>query len=102
METARLQQCIDNCRDAADMTRIAQAYLDGTVLRDPVAAEAWLMKAIEAEDPIQSPKAMALLARRILGQDKVIADSEIPILLKEMADAPNEQRAELEALLSFV
>ena len=102
METARLQQWIDSCSGAGDMTRIAQAYLEGTVIRDPVAAEAWLMKAIETGDPIHSPVAMDLLARRILGLDRVIREEEVPILRQELSEARDERRTELEVLLGLV
>ena len=39
---------------AEDMRRIAESYLRGGVLRDVIAAEAWLSRAIACEDGKES------------------------------------------------
>ena len=102
MKTAELQRLIDGCAAPADMTAIARSYLEGTVIRDMVAAEAWLMKAIAADDPVHSPLAMGILTREILGKDRVIPEQEIPVLRSRLKNAVGREREELEALLKLV
>lgn len=102
MNQAELQKRIDNCSTPEDMTQIAQAYLDGTVLRDPVAAESWLLRAIDADDPVWSPRAMGILARRILGKEQIFGPGEIRELKRRAAQAVDRERVELEALLELV
>lgn len=101
MEVTQLQRQIDNCTGAEDMTAIALAYLAGTVIRDAVAAEAWLMKAIEQDDPVHSPRAMGIFGRELLGRDRILPQEEIPELRARAARAEGRERAELEALLSL-
>lgn len=101
MKTTEMQALIDHCGGPADMIAIARGYLDGAVLRDFVAAEAWLMKAIEAEEPQESPKAMALLAHRILGREAVLSDEDYQDIHRRADTAEGREREELLALLEL-
>ena len=102
MELEILQKTIDSCTEARDMITIAQAYLEGGPVCDRVAAEAWLTKAVETGDPICSPRAMALLARKILGKKQILLASEIPELRKAQETARGMEKTELEELLLLV
>lgn len=101
MERKILQQRIDGCSGAAEMIEIALAYLDGAVLRDAVAAEAWLNRAIETEEPIHSARAMGILVTRVMGREQVYSDEEYLELRRRAEAAVESEKAELDALLSF-
>jgi len=100
MNLSTMQEMIDSCATPADMTGIAEAYLEGTVLRDAVAAEAWLMKAIEAEDPVESPRAMAVLAKSILHRP-MLTREDAEDIRRRAETAQGEQRQQLLALLAL-
>ncbi|MDO5153411.1 MAG: hypothetical protein Q4D50_08620 [Eubacteriales bacterium] len=101
MEKEKMQKLIDSGNTPEAMIAVAQAYLDGGVLRDPVAAEGWLMKAIEAGDPVQSPKAMGILAVRVLGKDRVLSDADYRDIQRCVQSAEGAERQELLALLTL-
>ena len=98
MKIKQMQQRIDTAQSAADKIAVAQAYLDGAVLRDLVAAEAWLMRAIEMEDTLESPRAMGILAERILHREPLSEQDCRDI----RADAETAQGQEREALLALL
>jgi len=100
MDSLSMQALIDTCDTPADMIGIAQAYLNGAVLRDKVAAEAWLMKAIEAEDPAESPRAMAVLARSILHRP-MLTREDAEDIRRQARTAQGEQRQQLLDLLAL-
>ena len=102
MNPAELQKRIDSCTTPEDMTFIALAYLDGAVLRDPVAAESWLLRAIDGDDPVWSPAAMGILARRILGKEQLFSPGELRALRRRAEQAADREKVELEALLDLV
>ena len=102
MNPAQWQHKIDFCSGAEEMVLIAREYLKGTLIRDPVAAEAWLLRAIEADDPVHSPEAMGILAREVLRKDRVIPEEEIPELRSRAAAAKGREKEVLEALLKLV
>jgi len=102
MERAHLQRMIDGRKDVRQMLEIAVSYLDGTVIRDPVAAEAWLMKVINADDPSVSPEAMVILATRILGKNQIITEEDYQYMLRSLQTAGDRERLELETLLRLV
>lgn len=101
MDIPKMQQRIDAAESAAAMIAVAEGYLDGEVLRDPVAAEAWLMRAIETEDPVQAPKAMAVLAARILKKEEVLSDSDYQDIRRRFQTAAGQEREALLALLAL-
>lgn len=101
MDIPKMQQRIDAAESAAAMISVAEAYLDGEVLRDPIAAEAWLMRAIETEDPLEAPKAMAVLAARILKKEEVLSDSDYQDILRCVQTADNQERKALLGLLEL-
>lgn len=100
MNIQKVQELIDTCGSPADMVTVAGAYLAGEVLHDPVAAEAWLMKAIAAEDPLESPKAMAVLAKKVLGQRLLTPEDERDIRCR-VETARGEERQLLQMLLEL-
>lgn len=101
MDITQMQQHIDAAESAAAMIAVAEAYLDGEVLHDPVAAEAWLMRAIETEDPVQAPKAMAVLAARILKKEEVLSDSDYQDIRRQAQAAVGQDRDALLGLLEL-
>ena len=97
-----LQKMIDlPDKQAKQMREIGQSYLRGDVLKDAVAAESWLMKVIEAEDAKESPLAMALIAKEILGKEQIFSDKDYLQIKEEAENAEGEKRTELELLLEF-
>lgn len=102
MEREELQQLIDTCTGAQAMVTIAREYLRGSVLRDPTAAEGWLIKAIASEDPVYSPRAMGILAREILEKDPVIPPEDVPHIQAGLLSATARERTELEELLRLL
>lgn len=99
MDRETMQRLIDRCSDPKTMLTIAEEYLEGTVLRDAVAAEAWLMRAIEAEDPLESPKAMAVLASEILRKGEILSDQDYLDIRRQAQTAVGQER---EALLNLL
>lgn len=102
MEREKLQLLIMRGEEPEIMLTIAKSYLDGDVVFDTVAAEGWLMKAIEADDPVVSPKAMAMLATRILGKKEILTDTDYQDIRNRVETASGEERKELETLLKLV
>ncbi len=100
MDILSMQTMIDTGDTPAAMTAIAKAYLNGAVLRDTVAAEAWLMKAIEAGDPLESPRAMAVLAQSILHRPMLTLEDAEDIRRRAQT-AQGEQRRQLLELLKL-
>ena len=101
MDVKRIQQEIDGACSAAKMLAVARSYLDGDVLRDTVAAEAWLMRAIMREEPLDSVKAMAVWAREILGATEPLSDADYLDIRRQAQSAAGREREELEALLAL-
>ena len=101
MTAEELQRHIDNAGSAKDMVVIAKAYLDGSVLYDPTAAEAWLLRAIETEDPVVSAEAMGLLAECILCKP-AIPPQDAREIAARLETAQGEERETLLALQRLV
>lgn len=101
MDITQMQRRIDAAKSAAAMIYVAEGYLDGEVLRDPVAAEAWLMRAIETEDPLEAPKAMAVLAARILKKEEALSDLDYQDIFGRVQTADTQERETLLALLAL-
>lgn len=101
MDIETMQLLIDRGSDPKTMLAIAKGYLDGAVLRDTVAAEAWLMRAIEAEDPLESPKAMAVLASEILGKGEILSDQDYLDIRRRTQTAVGQERETLLGLLEL-
>ncbi len=101
MKKETMQVWINHANTPEMMRRIGEAYLDGIILKDLTAAEAWLLKAVEANDPIESPKAMALIARRVLGISEVIPETDLTDIRTRLPDAQNAEREEMEILLKI-
>ena len=100
MKIQDIQQLIDHCHSPETMLAIAKTYLHGDILRDPVAAEAWLQKAIDANSPHASPRAMAILATEILGCRQAISDTDYQDICRRLKYAEGREREELLALLN--
>lgn len=96
MNQKELQKRIDKPdHTPEDMRKIAESYLRGDVLRDLVAAEGWLMKAIESEDGRESMVAMILLVREILKKEHAISEADHKELEKAFAEGTKEEREKL-------
>ena len=97
MTREQLQKQIDKANHSAkEMRLIGEAYLRGDVIRDKVAAEGWLMKAVEMEEPVESALAMILIGREILGVEEIISERDFIDMQKEMK--VSEKKEELEIL----
>lgn len=98
MEQKEMQRLID-CTEPAAMLRVARAYLDGDILRDRVAAEAWLLRAVDAGEPVTAAKAMGILARELWQIDEPLSDADV----LDLRRAAQEQGAsqELRTLLEL-
>lgn len=97
----QMQRQIDRAAAPEQMLAVAKAYLIGQVLRDMVAAEAWLMRVIEMEDAQTASEAMGLLAREILGRTEVLSDQDYLDILARVETASDSERQELLALLEL-
>ena len=96
MNQKELQKRIDKPdHTPEDMRKIAEAYLRGDVLRDLVAAEGWLMKAIESEDGKESLVAMILLAKEILKKEHAISEADQADMEKSFAEGTEEEQEKL-------
>ncbi|MBE6925142.1 MAG: hypothetical protein E7466_07920 [Ruminococcaceae bacterium] len=100
MDTGQLQALIHSADTAEKMHAIAQSYLEGTVLQDSVAAEAWLLRAIELGDSVESVRAMGTLAK-LLGKTQILPPSELPELRRRLETATGQEKILLEALLEL-
>jgi len=101
MNKETLQTLIDGQPSPEAMTAIARAYLDGSVLRDPVAAEAWLMRAIAAEDPAVSARAMGMLAALLPGSPPPLTDRDYLDIRDRAKTARGQERTALLELLKL-
>lgn len=101
MDKDTLQQLIEHCDDPNTMITIAEAYIDGIILRDPLAAEAWLMRAINTENPLAAPKAMGILAVKLLGKTTVLSEADYLDIRHRLNTACNAEQDELLALLKL-
>lgn len=102
MTKEELQERIDrNNTSPENMRRIAESYLKGDVVRDLVAAEAWLMKVIEQEDMEESPLAMALLIKEVMGREQVMTEQEYLEIKKDIETAEGLEKERLENLLEI-
>lgn len=94
MDIQQFQQLIHRAATAEEMVCIAQCYTEGQVVRDPVAAEAWLLRAVELEDPVWSVRAMGDLAR-LLGRTEILSDQDLEQILRELPNARGPDRLTL-------
>lgn len=101
MDRKTMQQMINSPDTPEKMLTIAKSYLNGSVLLDPIAAEGWLMKTIEANDPVHSPRAMALLAMKVLGQETILSDEDYLDIQQRSKLAKGREKQELMELLSL-
>ena len=62
---------------------IAESYLEGKIVKDLVAAEAWFQKVIETGDNKDSMIAMILLAKKIWGKEIVISEKDFADMKKD-------------------
>lgn len=100
MTKEEFQKKIDKpAKSSKDMREIGEAYISGEVLRDPVAAEGWLMKVIEGEDQVEAAYAMKRLAVDLLGKETVISHEDYLEIKKDLEHADEKMKQELEALL---
>lgn len=97
MTREQLQKQIDKANHTArEMRLIGESYLKGDVIKDKVAADAWLMKVVEMEEPVESALAMIVIAKEILGVEEVISEKDYEDMKKEIKIS--EKNEELEIL----
>lgn len=102
MTGEELQKMIDQTdKKAKEMRKIGQSYLRGDVLKDEVAAEGWLMKAIETEDRKEASIAMAIYVKEILKKEQILSNEDYIQIKEECQLATGEKKDELETLLNF-
>ncbi len=101
MTREELQERIDRARSPAEMLTIGEAYLRGEILLDKVAADAWLSRAVEAEDPAVSPRAMALIAKEILGKKRFLSPEDERDIRTALPTVNTDEKEALEALLRW-
>lgn len=100
MDQKELQELIGRARgEPAAMLRVGISYLEGEVLCDAVAAEAWLWKAAQCGNRPEAAEAMALLGRRIWHREQIIPEEDCRQIRKEWERAEGEEKEYLEALL---
>lgn len=100
MDIRQLQALIDKADSAEEMVTVGRAYMNGYPLSDPVAAEAWLLRAVALEDPVWSVRAMGFLAK-LLGQAEVLSDEDLSEILSELPTAQGQHRVTLLELLKL-
>lgn len=101
MKLQQLQNLIDQGQTLEEMMCIAEAYLGKGPIRDPTAAQAWLMRVIEAEDPIRSPQAMVLLAREILHTAPVFSEDDLTDIRAHLNMEKDPEKSQLQYLLKL-
>lgn len=95
----RIQQMIDHSENHQRMMlEIGKWYLEGTVLKDFTAAEAWLTRAMNMEENALSVQAMELIGHRITGKVQILTDEDYRTIQKRLSDAPEEESEYLRAL----
>ena len=100
MEIHQMQALIDGADTAEKMDAVGRAYQEGALLRDEVAAEAWLLRAVEQGDPVGSVKAMGSLAR-LLGKPEPLTDEDYLDIRRRLPTAEGQERQTLLALLEL-
>ena len=99
MDKEKLQLLIDTAQTPEAWLSIAKAYMDGSVLRDPVAAEAWAYKALENGDSAVSADVMAFIAHRILRKEKILEDADLADIYARLPESEEEEKDFLQRLL---
>lgn len=84
-----------------EMCAIGESYLHGDVLRDPVAAQAWLMQAAESGENCAAVRAMELLARELWQVDEVLPGADWEAIRRDAQNAKGERAEYLHALLAL-
>ena len=109
MKREELQKAIDQAvylsQDDSDlMLQIGKSYLHGEVIKDPVAAKAWLERILEQGESPQAVKAMELLGREVLKKDRILSEEDYEAICKDVKNlrenkaASNNKKAYLLAL----
>lgn len=98
----KMQEMIEKTDHSPERMRmIGEAYIRGDVLYDPVAAEAWLMLAIEQGESEDAVHAMELIARVLHRKEKVLSDEDYMDVWRELQKADPGRRGYLEKLLEL-
>lgn len=87
MTIKELQEKIDTAgKDPQRNLEVAQSYLEGTVLRDPVAAEAWLQRVLELDEgeSLEAVEAMRLLGTEVWKKETVLTDADYEQIFQEL------------------
>lgn len=96
----KLQELIDKMEKTPEEMRIiAESYLDGEVLKDYVAAEAWLKKVIDSGDNKDSVLAMLLLAKEILKVEEPVSEKDYQAMCEELQICQGEEKERVQEIL---
>ena len=95
----RLQKLIDEADgNQKAMLEIGKWYLEGVVVKDWTAAEAWLTRAMEMEENVLSVQAMELFIRTIEGKAQILTDEDYIEIKRRLSSAPVQEREYLQEL----
>lgn len=84
---SHLQDMINHSdNDQKQMLEIGKSYLNGVVLRDLTAAEAWLTKAMHMEENALAVQAMELIGHHIAGREQILTDEDYQLILGQFSD----------------
>lgn len=88
-------------KDQRLMLEIGKAYLEGTVLKDLTAAEAWLTRAMCEEENALAVEAMELIGHHIAGKEQILTDEDYKNIREKLSDAAEGEYEYLRALESL-
>lgn len=101
MEREELQALLEkNTKTQKDMLLIAESYLRGDVLKDALAAEAWLHAVINEGETVEAVRAMELLGKQIIGAEEVLAPEDLAQIRRELETETSEERRRYLSALS--
>ena len=96
---SHLQDMIDHSdNDQKQMLEIGKSYLNGVVLKDLTAAEAWLTKAMNVEENALAVQAMELIGYHIAGREQILTDEDYQMILEKFSDPGEMDNEYLKAL----
>lgn len=81
-------------KSAERMLQIGESYLRGDVLKDPVAAQAWLERVLEQGEIPQAVTAMELIGREVLHQKMILSELDYIAVCKELEERRHGQGEE--------
>jgi hypothetical protein len=103
MEQAELQKLISKENHSQqEALHIGESYLHGEVLKDLVAAEAWLLRVLDMGETEATVRAMELLQQEVWKEKSTLEKQDIQTIQQELTSAEGERKRYLEALLKMI